>query len=215
MSALPQHDERVTCLSCRFSYPGVRGFCPMCGTPAPAPEEVAGGSRRIGPKAVSNASPGSNVRTSVKKMARRPLVIAVGFLLVASTLFFLRAHSAAPDIISPAPASAAAPPEVAPSLPPAPETVAVQPESPSQEPRVAVARPATVAPATTDDPTELWKRVRNGNTDAEVTLARFYLDGKGVTQNCEQAHLLLLAAAKKQSRTAGLLLSGVYPLRCP
>jgi hypothetical protein len=42
----------------------------------------------------------------------------------------------------------------------------------------------------------LWAAVRKGNTTAEVELAELYLTGDGVTKNCEQAHILLLAASK-------------------
>jgi hypothetical protein len=34
-----------------------------------------------------------------------------------------------------------------------------------------------------DDPAELWKRVQMGSANAEVELARLYLNGRGVTQN--------------------------------
>lgn len=65
-----------------------------------------------------------------------------------------------------------------------------------------------------EDPAELWKRVQRGSTDAEIELAKLYLDGTRVAQNCEQAHLLLLAAAKKQTGKAGNLLTGAYSRRC-
>jgi TPR repeat protein len=65
-----------------------------------------------------------------------------------------------------------------------------------------------------DDPAELWKRVQSGSANAEVELAKLYLDGRGVVQNCEQAHLLLLAASKKRSNAASNLLSGDYVRRC-
>jgi len=70
------------------------------------------------------------------------------------------------------------------------------------------------APETTKDPIELWKRVRRGNTEAEIELAMMYLDGRQVSQNCEQAHLLLLAAAKKQTTKSTDLLSQLYTERC-
>jgi len=217
VSALPQPDERVTCLSCRFSYPGVRGFCPMCGAPAPAPDEIVPGPRRVGPKtaAGSQVSSRSILWTSLRKMGRKPLFVAFGFLLSASALFFLRSRNTPPNIIAPAPANAAASPEVAPPAPAAPAAAAVQPESLKKEPAVVSTRPNTAPASAMDDPAELWKQVRRGNADAEVTLAKFYLEGNKVPQNCEQAHLLLVAAAKKQSRAAGLLLTGLYPLRCP
>ena len=65
------------------------------------------------------------------------------------------------------------------------------------------------------DPAELWKDVQHGNTEAEIQLALMYLDGTRVSQNCEQAHLLLLAAAKKQNVKSNNLLSHIYAQRCP
>jgi len=43
--------------------------------------------------------------------------------------------------------------------------------------------------------TRLWSAVASGNASAEVDLARLYLRGDGVPQNCEQAKVLLSAAA--------------------
>lgn len=213
MSALPQHDERVMCLSCRFSYPGVRGFCPMCGTPAPAPEEVTLGPRPVEGK--SNASHTRGLAASVKTLARRPLLVTTALLVVACGLFFLRARSApTPDIMAPVPAIAATSFEPAPASAAAPEKVVLQPKPVSQDATVPPLHAATSASAT-DDPAELWKRIGKGNTDAEVTLARFYLDGHRVTQNCEQARLLLLSAAKRRNRVADQVLSNLYPQRCP
>ena len=48
----------------------------------------------------------------------------------------------------------------------------------------------------------LWSAVRAGNSAAEVDLARLYLKGEGVPRNCEQAKILLRAAAKNASREA-------------
>ena len=44
--------------------------------------------------------------------------------------------------------------------------------------------------------TRLWSAVASGNASAEVDLARLYLKGDGAPQNCEQAKILLRAAAK-------------------
>ncbi len=66
-----------------------------------------------------------------------------------------------------------------------------------------------------DNAAELWKRVRRGDTGAEVSLAKLYLQGTRVSQNCEQAHLLLLAAAKKRHPEADRLLTNDYAQRCP
>jgi hypothetical protein len=212
LSALPQHDERVTCLSCRFSYPAVRGYCPMCGAPVPAPEEVVPGPR---PVSKANTAHSRGLPASVTQVFRRPLFIAAALLVVACGLFFWRARSGnPPDLIEPAPAIAATPPDPTPTSAAVPEKVAVPPQPARQSPTVSA--PRAVPPvSTTDDPAELWKRVRKGNTEAEVTLAKLYLDGNRVTQNCEQARLLLLAAAKKQNRAADQALANLYPQRCP
>jgi len=45
----------------------------------------------------------------------------------------------------------------------------------------------------------LWSAVEKGNADAEVALAELYRDGKGVARNCDQARILLTAAARKGS----------------
>jgi hypothetical protein len=141
-------------------------------------------------------------------------LVAAALLLVAGGLFLWRARNEnPPDIIAPVPAIAATPPDPAPASAAAPENVAVQPKPVSRDPTVPASHAATPVP-TTDDPAELWKRVGKGNADAEVTLAKLYLDGNRVTQNCEQAHLLLLAAAKKQNRAAAQVLSNLYPQRC-
>ena len=47
--------------------------------------------------------------------------------------------------------------------------------------------------------TRLWSVVASGNASAEVDLARLYLRGDGAPQNCEQAKVLLRAAANNGS----------------
>lgn len=48
----------------------------------------------------------------------------------------------------------------------------------------------------------LWSAVKQGNITAEVTLAELYAHGAGVTRSCEQARVLLYAAAAKGSDEA-------------
>jgi hypothetical protein len=48
----------------------------------------------------------------------------------------------------------------------------------------------------------LWVAVEKGNSNAEVTLAGLYRDGRGVKKNCEQARVLLSAAARKGNTLA-------------
>jgi TPR repeat protein len=61
----------------------------------------------------------------------------------------------------------------------------------------------------------LWSEVGQGNTSAEVTLAKLYLIGGGVTKNCDQARVLLRAAAKKGSSEAITKLSQITRQGCP
>jgi hypothetical protein len=62
---------------------------------------------------------------------------------------------------------------------------------------------------------ELWSAVGQGNTAAEVTLAKLYLIGGGVTKNCDQARVLLRAAAKKGNSEAITKLSQITRQGCP
>ena len=48
----------------------------------------------------------------------------------------------------------------------------------------------------------LWKAVRKQNTTAAVLLSDLYVRGDGVPRSCDQARLLLLAAAKRGSPQA-------------
>ena len=43
----------------------------------------------------------------------------------------------------------------------------------------------------------LWKAVRKQNSTAAVLLSDLYLRGDGVPRSCDQARLLLLAAARR------------------
>jgi hypothetical protein len=48
----------------------------------------------------------------------------------------------------------------------------------------------------------LWVAVEKGNSNAEVALAGLYREGRGVAKNCDQAKVLLTAAAKKGNAEA-------------
>jgi TPR repeat protein len=94
-----------------------------------------------------------------------------------------------------------------------PQNVSQQADSASRDPIASGFQSESIVEIK-DDPAELWKRVQAGSADAEVELAKLYVDGNGVAQNCEQARVLLAAAAKKQSGAATRLLSGDYVRRC-
>ena len=82
--------------------------------------------------------------------------------------------------------------------------------------QVVASRPVTAATieAAKVDPVELWKAVKRGSVNAEVALARLYLEGEAVPQNCEQAHMLLSVASMKGSKAADNLLKSSYAERC-
>lgn len=63
--------------------------------------------------------------------------------------------------------------------------------------------------------TRLWSAVASGNSSAEVDLARLYLRGDGVPRNCEQAKVLLTAAAKRGNVEARQQLKELRTSGCP
>lgn len=56
-------------------------------------------------------------------------------------------------------------------------------------------------------PDELWVQVKNENSDAEVELARMYLEGTSVPRDCTQAQILLQAASRRGNKHATDLLN--------
>lgn len=66
-----------------------------------------------------------------------------------------------------------------------------------------------------DEATRLWSAVASGNSSAEVDLAQLYLRGTGVPRNCEQAKVLLRAAAKRGSVEARQELKELRTTGCP
>ncbi len=60
----------------------------------------------------------------------------------------------------------------------------------------------------------LWKSVAKQNSEATVLLANLYLKGDGVSKNCDQARVLLDAAARKGRADAGELLRHMQAFGC-
>ena len=56
----------------------------------------------------------------------------------------------------------------------------------------------------------LWKATAKGNPDAPVRLADMFIKGDGVPRNCEQALVLLKAAATKENARASNRLASMY-----
>jgi type II secretory pathway predicted ATPase ExeA len=65
-----------------------------------------------------------------------------------------------------------------------------------------------------DDPAELWARVKASDSNAEVRLARMFLEGSGVDQSCAQAEILLRDAYRKGNAEASGLLNGHFSDDC-
>lgn len=190
MTALAENELRVSCASCGFPYAMVRGFCPHCGvaTTTEAPTRSEG--------------PVRNRRQLDLKM-----IIALLVLVICTSVVMIRRHK-----VSLVPTQAVNSSVVQKALA-SPIPSHQQPTTSDAGAIETAPRVASIIPVA-DDPAELWKRVQSGSAAAEIALAKLYLDGRGVTQNCEQAHLLLLAASKKRSGAASDLLSGDYLRRC-
>jgi hypothetical protein len=60
----------------------------------------------------------------------------------------------------------------------------------------------------------LWKAVSKQNVPATMLLADLYLRGDGVTKSCDQAHVLLDAAARKGNAAAGERLRHLQAFGC-
>jgi TPR repeat protein len=60
----------------------------------------------------------------------------------------------------------------------------------------------------------LWKAVGKGNLTATITLSDLYLRGDGVPKSCDQARLLLDAAARKGKASAADRLRNLQAFGC-
>jgi PilZ domain len=65
-----------------------------------------------------------------------------------------------------------------------------------------------------EDVASLWIAVENGDTSAEIVLANHYAAGDGVDKNCDQARVLLQAAAKHGSAAATARLAQLAATGC-
>ena len=212
----------------------------MCGTatpkpsayPAPLPPEPSS-EERVEWRPVGEANL-PTLSYDVPEPAGRSLVpfLLLFVILLAAFLFWMfhrgKARNAGlPESgVSSAPAAESpvapvdAPPEPAPDPPPAtpPATARATTRASEVQPTRAAGSPGHDGQAektAESDPSKLWNLVRQGNIEAEVALAKLYLEGTEMPQNCEQAHMLLLAASKKGNNNADELLSGSYAEHCP
>ncbi len=212
--------EPITCHSCEYRYSSGNAICPMCGTAAPVvepvqthshiPDEFSGADYKSGPP--SSDSQQSLPHPGLRRLV--PILVVSMVLMVVSSVFYeVHKRNLAKESGSVAELT---PTSGQPNVKNADQRhIARNPVR-----RVQHVIPAKLEPAQTadkakeDDPVELWKAVKRGNVSAEVALANLYLQGKSVSQNCEQAHMLLQTASMKGSKAADTLLKGSYAERC-
>lgn len=215
----PVSDEPITCASCEYRYPRSRAICPMCGTAAPAVEPIQP------PSPVPNKfrTNHKTLQSSLNSQPRPPhpglrrlipiVVVSIVLIVVSSVLYEVHKRNLAKESGSAAELTATSG---------QPKVKNADQRHIARNPvrRVQHLIPAKLGTAQTpdtakeDDPVELWKAVKRGNVSAEVALANLYLQGKSVSQNCEQAHMLLQTASTKGSKAADTLLKSSYAERC-
>ncbi|HXZ40309.1 MAG TPA: SEL1-like repeat protein [Terriglobales bacterium] len=156
---------------------------------------------------------GQRVRKALAPVVKNPVLVVVPLALICVLYFWIVRSGRMPKQGASASVVSTT----------SPETRTRSVTAPESAPQLAVPATGSFPGATpaakktieiADDPAQLWKRVARGDAGAEIELAKMYLDGVRVAQNCEQARLLLLAASKKGSTVASNLLSGTYSQRC-
>jgi hypothetical protein len=230
VSNFEKNDERVTCSSCHFRYSTVREFCPMCGTQAPEGKDSldnGAGKPASGRTLKFNRESWVTLRErSHVDLKKTIAILSIALLVGAGAYFTLRSR---PIVNSPAPVPSVEAPESHPD-----NSKAIAPSNATEAPtiqndsfRSSKPQPAAdISTVTKDtdpkaaeakeyDTVELWNQVRHGDAEAEVALAQLYLSGAAVERNCEQAHMLLLAASRKQNESADKVLDGAYKQSCP
>jgi hypothetical protein len=213
-------DEPITCPSCEYRYPRSEAICVMCGTAAPAMEplqplssvsdEFSGSDYQFRPPSSDSEQRSPHAR---RRKLISVVVVLIGLMAVTSFFYEVRKGNL--------------PKESGPASELTATSEQIEPENASERHiihnpvsgvrRVVAAKLGTAQTtnaANETDPVELWKAVKRGSVSAEVTLANLYLEGESVTQNCQQAHMLLNAASMKGNKTADTLLKSSYAVRC-
>jgi hypothetical protein len=213
-------DEPITCTSCEYLYPRSVRVCAMCGTPAPAietpPVLSAIPDEFSGPDHETAVSSSDSQKTPPKPGLRRLIpVIIVSIVLIVFASFFREVRKGKPPKES-GPADERTRTFAQPKLESAgPRQIVHNSGRGVRNPAAATLGTAQATDsAIENDPAELWNAVKRGSVPAEVALANLYLKGKAVPQNCEQAHMLLLAASMQGSKFADDFLKSSYAERC-
>jgi hypothetical protein len=215
----PVSDEPITCASCEYRYPRSSAICPMCGTAAAAVEPIQPPSPGLNEFRANHKT----LQSSLNSQPRPPhprlrrlipiVVVSIALMVVSTVLYEVHKRNLAKESGSAAELT----------------VTSGQPKLENPRQRHIVHNPVrgvqhvvaeklgtaqTTSAAKEDDPVELWKAVKRGSVSAEIALANLYLEGKSVSQNCEQAHMLLQTASMKGSQAADTLLKGTYADRC-
>jgi hypothetical protein len=182
----------------------------MCGALASADEAPLDAGK---PASGSDLSIERRTWSTLRRPAVVISVMSTVLLLCTVSYFALRGRSIQRTPAGPSVGATASEPNIKSAF--APLNGSDQPPAKDTDLHSARPRPGEISKTEDENPTELWSRVRKGNTGAEVALAKLYLEGTVVEPSCEQAHLLLLAASRKQSKAADDLLAGAYAKQCP
>jgi hypothetical protein len=192
----------------------------MCGVLASADKAALdAGDRASGGDLIIRRRIGSALRTLSNAKFRRPVIVVISvmsaLLLVCIVSYFTpRSPSVEKTPAVPSVGATASEPNIKSASAP----LHGSDEPPTEDANSRSAKPGPISKTETetndDSPTELWNRVRHGNTEAEVALAKLYLQGTALERSCEQAHQLLLAASRKRSKAADSLLAGAYAQQC-
>jgi hypothetical protein len=214
------NDKPITCASCEYRYPLSVGVCAMCGTPAPTIEPLQALSAI--PDEFSMADhEGCVSRSDSQQKFPKPWLRRLVPIIAVSTvvIFFVWFSHEVREGKLPkesGPAAELTSTLAQPKLEIAGSRHVVHNPSRGVQHLVAAKLGTAQANDSTkeDNPTELWNAVKRGSVPAEVALANLYLKGEAVPQNCEQAHMLLLAASMKGSKLADDFCKSSYAERC-
>ena len=207
-------DELITCASCEYRYPRSEGICAVCGTEPLRPFLLAPNRFSRASHGVGRSSSGSQSRP--RKQGLRGLIpaVAASIALIMVTSFSYKNRNGHLPKESGAAAELSAT-SGQPKLENGGQRLIVDnPVRGIQQFVAGKLRTAQTMAAKDANPVALWKAVKRGSVNAEVTLANLYLEGEAVPQNCEQAHMLLSAASMKGSKAADNYLKSSYAERC-
>jgi hypothetical protein len=186
----------------------------MCGVPVEEKKDalVSGDPGAEGGPGIKRGT-GLALRAIFAAASRKPITVVVSAVLLVGTTYQLAVRGRSIEKAhQPSVGAVASEPTVEKASVP----LTASDQAPAEDTNAGSKKPEPGIPSkpAEDDPTQLWSQVRHGNTGAEVALAKLYLQGTTLERSCEQAHVLLVAASRKQSKEADRLLAGDYAQQC-